>query len=86
MLATKEENQVMKTKNGNLRFGKIQWKVRFYLTIQLYYFFFANVVLFVVRNNLLFLQDLVFLFYLISFPVAAEIWSCIIAAKWKGGA
>ena len=44
--------------------------------------FFANVVLFVVRDNLRrmfgFLQDLVFLFYLISFPVAAEIWSCII--------
>ena len=39
--------------------------------------FFANVVLFVVRDNLRrmfgFLQDLVFLFYLISFPVAAEI-------------
>lgn len=52
--------------------------------------FFANVVLFVVRDNLrrvyVFLQHLVFLFYLISFPVAAEIWSCIIAAKWKGGA
>jgi len=45
---------------------------------------------FVVRDNLRrmfgFLQDLVFLFYLISFPVAAEIWSCIVAAKWKGGA
>ena len=39
--------------------------------------FFANVVLFVVRDNLrrvyVFLQHLVFLFYLISFPVAAEI-------------
>ena len=38
--------------------------------------FFANVILFVDRDNLRrmfgFLQDLVFLFYLISFPVAAE--------------
>ena len=52
--------------------------------------FFANVVQFVVPDNLCrifgFLQDLVFLFYLISFPVTAEIWSCIIAAKWKSGA
>ena len=51
-------------------------KRRFYLTIPLYVFF-ANVVQFVVRDNLCrifgFLQDLVFLFYLISFPVTAEI-------------
>ena len=52
--------------------------------------FFANGVLFVVRDNRRrifgFLQDLVVLFYLISFHLAAEIWSCTIAAKWKGGA
>lgn len=78
----------METNNGNLHFGKIQWNEDFISLSRS--MFFANVVLFVVRDNLrrMFgsLQVLVFLFYLISFPIAAEIWSCIIASKWKGGA